>query len=436
MNVVEYSGGTQLSISGRFGVGSVRAVVAGYLRAPSIALASQGLGLIQLVALLARHGPTDATDCYLYFYNLGLLPVQIILVGVFYPMLINKTDVSKRFVDLYGAITPVLSVATIGLGMVWMLENGRQFNVVVQIGLLCGLNAFVQSIVWFRGICAEASGNPVWISGATLPASFFALVALALPLRDSLQTVVAMLLFMLLGSMALVVIQIRSYSVAGVVGEYRSDRASPVVNYWFLARSTTGYGAAVGIQSLSAQLPPAALTISSIPVKIVGATTTIFVNTLLPRLVHRNSTDELAGRPLLRYAVVTISLVSAIACIATFFLAGRYVLFVVIVAIWLIVSSISSVVTRFAMRYREPRQLVVTVAVPIGVLSLLWLTSLSSGFSVGAVICAYALVDGVTSAVLSRLMSYRWELWLSSILSFALGGLWLASIGHSQLFAV
>src|SRR5882724_9178578 len=95
------------------------------LRAPAISLGSQIIGLGQLVLIILRAGTNAATDAYFYLFNLGMVPISCIVVGMMYPALLNKTGISRRGLGHIRWVTPLLSVAFVAGGSLWLGSRGR-----------------------------------------------------------------------------------------------------------------------------------------------------------------------------------------------------------------------------------------------------------------------------------------------------------------------
>ena len=78
------------------------------LRAPAMSIASQGVGVLQLGLLLLRAGANEATDAYYYLFNMGMLSISGIVVGVVYPSLLNQQRLSRSDLRRLRNLVPVL----------------------------------------------------------------------------------------------------------------------------------------------------------------------------------------------------------------------------------------------------------------------------------------------------------------------------------------
>ena len=65
------------------------------LQGPALSLTSQAAGAVQLVLILVRVGSNRSTDAYFYLWSLGMLPTQILCVGVMYPLLLNRERIAR-----------------------------------------------------------------------------------------------------------------------------------------------------------------------------------------------------------------------------------------------------------------------------------------------------------------------------------------------------
>jgi len=131
--------------------------------------------------IILRAGANEATDAYFYLFNLGMVPISCIVVGMMYPALLNKTRMSRPGLRRIRWITPLLSVVFVAGGSLWLGWHGRLGASLLGVALFSALNSLVQALLWYRAVAAEASGNAFWISGVALPANVFALTALLYP---------------------------------------------------------------------------------------------------------------------------------------------------------------------------------------------------------------------------------------------------------------
>src|SRR5690242_12183540 len=78
-------------------IGGLRGRVRGSaVRGPAASLASQVASLLQFALLLARGGASEATDAYFYLFNLGLMPITMLLGGLMYPQLVSTSPMAAQ----------------------------------------------------------------------------------------------------------------------------------------------------------------------------------------------------------------------------------------------------------------------------------------------------------------------------------------------------
>lgn len=407
------------------GILRARALMGG----PLISLASQVSGLAQLGALLWRFGPTNATDAYFYLFNLGNLPVQILLVGVLYPMLLNSDRITKRGAIRFGFLVPVGALLAVGGGSVWLWLQGRAEADVVAIFVLAALNAVVQARLWYLAVAAEAGGNPKLIAGVALPANALATLVLLLPWPDSASTVTAMMGALLLANAAFaIVITVRRAGSHVLEGLPDIPPRRHAAHWWFLTKSFVSYGGLMVVQSIALILPPAVLTLLSLPMKIVGSVSSTFVNAIMPRLIHQQTDSPDGASRFLRLLALFIGSVSLVGTALGYFIFPAYFQTIVIVGLWLVASASSSVAQRMVFRFLPPSTSKITIiVVPLIVVAVIF-SAQSSNFGLVALLCAYALVDATSGFLLLMALRDKVMAPISGVITLLLSYIWLSSL--------
>ena len=382
--------------------------------------------MLQLVGLLYRHGATASTDAYFYLFGFGLLPVQILVVGVFYPLLLNEQRISRRGAMRFYRWTPFIAVLTVTAGGVVLAATGRMTTTVIVTAVLCAANAAVQGALWCRAVTVEASGEARFVASVALPANLAALTVLVFPWPTSAWTVNAMMLGLLAGNLALFAVFYRrrlgSDVVAGLpASPGRSQRRGFL---WFFGKSAVGYGGSLTIQSISLTLPASALTLLAVPSKIVASVSTTFVNAVVPKYVHQQSASAaFANRLLARLLSVEAALTSAI--VLGIAVAGvPYVALAAAVALWLLASTSAAVSQRVSFRFLHPRASRATMLVVPVVVVAAAVSTRSPNFNLTALVCAYALIDGGTSLLLLTALRLRRAALFSALTCGAILALW------------
>ena len=400
-----------------------------YLGAPGLSLASQVVGLLQLAALLWIYGPSNATDAYFYLFNLGNLPTQILIVGVLYPLLINDDRVTRKRAVKFGIWVPACAPLVVAIGTAWLVVNGRVTAALVPIIILAAINAVLQARLWFYAVIAEAGGVPHWIAAVALPANFLATVTLLFPWGSSMSSVTAMMVALTIANGAFLVATVRSRISIRVMQELPEiPTRRRHAQWWFFAKSGTSYGGLMVIQSLALILPPATLTLLTLPVKIVGSVSATFVNAVMPMLVHQATESPAAARKFLRILVILLGPVGAAGVAVSAMFAPDYFLEVLVVSLWLVASAASAVAGRMAYRFLEPKASRVTMVVVPAIVIGVSASTLSSSFGLLALLCAYAAVDAASSFLFLVSLRDRLMAVICGVLTTALALIWVGSL--------
>lgn len=396
------------------------------LRAPALSLASQAIGVVQLFALLWRHGASNATDAYFYLFNLGNLPTQILIVGVLYPMLLNEHRITRVAARRFGYFVSGISVGAIGLGWAWLAHTDRVSEEIIPIICLSAVNAAFQALIWHRAVLAEADGSPQWVSAVALPANFLATCVILLPWPNSTSTVTAMMVA-LASANSLFLISMVSLRVGRAVLD-RLPEASIVKHrapWWFLAKSGVGYGGLMVVQSVSLVLPPSTLTLLTVPMKIVASVSATFTNAILPRLIHQSSTSPEGGRRFLRIAAGALAVVGTLLFIVARLFFPEYSLTALVIALWLVASAASSVAQRLAFRFLKPSASRITLFVVPAIVLATLVSSKFDGFGLIPLLCAYAAVDAASGCLLLFALKDKIMAFITTLIMIDLGAIWV-----------
>lgn len=399
------------------------------LRAPVLSLASQVSGLLQLGALLWRFGPSNATDAYFYLFNLGNLPIQILLVGVLYPMLLNDDRVTKQGARRFAVWVPLATTLSVAGGCIWLSVQGRSSLDFVAIFILAYVNAVVQARLWYLAVAAEAEGNPRWMAAVALPANALATLIMLLPWPSSTATVTAMLAALVSANSAYLLIMVRQKVGQTVLSSLPVTPARRhSAHWWFLAKSSVGYGGLIVVQSLALVLPPSTLTLLTLPTKIVGSVAATFVNAVMPILVHQSTESPTSARRFLRLLGLLLGGAGAFGVLGIYLAVPPYLTQAIVVALWLIASASASVAQRLMFRFLPPSSSRITIiVVPIIVLGVAFSVSFE-GFGLIALLSAYALVDAATSFLILIALRDKLMATVSGLISAALAAIWIASL--------
>lgn len=381
------------------------------MRPSVLAGMSQGLGLLQLLLLLQGVGAGPESDAFFLIFGWGQLPTQIILLGVLYPLWLRKAYVSvatqRSFILLAGIGGAIFSVGS--AVFLVMLDKGYP-SIWLHASILAAFS-FCSACGWAFSLHTASRGNADWLSSVSLLPSLFACAVLMALVREDLSLRVTGLAGgFLAGSLGFLLILHRSgltrlpvVEAASPIGGVDRDRGS----IWFGLKSTTGYGAAMLMQSVTATLPATALTLVGVVSRVVGGFSTIVTNTILPRLVHSESNSADAG---LKYGWISVAISSGIGSIA---IAGGLVFgsefwaYALIACAWICASSLSASVQRVALRFLPPRYSLVSIVVAFGVPTALVVATVLGASSLAVVLCSFVLLDLAIAVILCVLLGKR-----------------------------
>lgn len=399
------------------------------LRAPVLSVASQGIGLLQLGALLLRFGPTNATDAYFYLFNLGNLPVQILIVGVLYPMLLNQDRITRKGARRFVLLVPLASIVVMAAGTGWLHLQGRLDAQILIIAGIAMLNALLQTQLWYRAVGAEAEGKPEWMAAIALPANALATAVVLLPWDSSETSIIAMYASLVLANGGLLLFMVYRKTGQRVLSSLPEIPARKhAAPYWFLAKSGVGYGGLVVLQSLALVLPPSTLTLLTLPVKIVGSVSSTFVNAVMPRLIHQETNSPAGARRFLRILLVILGGVGVLAVAVAAVAFPEYLLEVIVVALWLQAASAAAVAQRMMFKFLPPSASRITlVVVPVVVITVAFTIHLPN-FGLVALLCSYALIDALTGFLILVALRDRSMAFTGAVVSILILGAALASL--------
>jgi hypothetical protein len=403
-------------------------VLRSIFRGPALSLASQAIGLVQLVALLWRAGANEATDAYFYLFNVGMLPIQVLIVGVMYPLLINTERLTRRGIRRIRWGVPALSVALMLGGSGYLYFNDRLSTELWPLAGVALLNAFVQARLWFRGVTAEAGGDPRWNAAIALPANALATLSLLIPFDSPATIVTVMVSALVVGNMALLAFAARSKVGDHVIAAAPEASMGRGGVYWFFTKASTGYAGLIILQSLAVLLPPSAVTLLNVAVKIVGSIAATFVNAVMPQIIHHQTDSIDASKKFLRGLVGVLALASVAAIWGVSLVDNELLIPAICVGLWVVASASAAVAQRMSFRFLPPSASRVTlIAVPL-VVALAFASSLSPGFQLVILLCAYASVDGSTAGLLLLTLKDRLMSWVLAITCLALAIIWVVTL--------
>lgn len=396
--------------------------------APLLAMSSQAVGMVQLFLMLLRHGATNATDVYLYLFNLGNLPNQIVAVGVLYPLLLSPERLSRRRARAIRILLPISATAVMLGGAAWLQVNGRFDGGTLLIALLCLINAWIQAGIWPMAVAAEASGDPRWMAGVALPANVVACLGLLVPSFESTSEVSSMVGGLVLGNVLLLALMLSKRVGSEVfLSLSAANGGGSRSQWWFGGKSAVGYGGLVVIQSIALILPPSSLTLVAIPTKVVGAISVALVNAVMPHFVNQKSSSSASGARFLGYVWIGLLPIVIVLGAVTQLTAPAWLSVVLVVGLWSFGSTGAAGAQRMAFRFLPASASAVTMVVLPTIVVAVWATSITGGLSVVSLLCAYALIDSISGAIWFQALKLK-PFTLAMVLnSVVLLGMWVVA---------
>lgn len=393
------------------GTNSLRSVVLRAGSAASISVVSQTLGLIQLFILLHR-GAGQATDAYFYILAWSMVPIQVLLVGTYYPTVLRGGKLTAKREKILTA-TAACSTAAMTLGAFAVYRSvASGFAGLDLLALAAAVAALASIPAWWVALRESASGDPRWLSGITLLPSAFAIVAL---LSASSLTLASRVTAMVAGQAAgyvafwlfrAVVDRRRLAGQNGhpLTGPDRKDKAS--VSAWVLGHSIVAYASAIWIQTAAAALPGAGLTTLGVITKIVAAGSTLVSSSVLPMVLNSSSSDDTGA---MKFSRITWGFGVILTLSVAFIPLGQYAEWrtsALLAILWLSAVLFNVAMHRVAYRFHSQRFSAIGIAVLIAAPTALWLSDqLWSSTNLSIVLAAFIsldLVSGILYALFMR----------------------------------
>jgi hypothetical protein len=382
---------------------------AAYLHAPSVAAVSQFVGLVQIVLLTRDGGAGHGSDAYFFLFSMALLPIQILLAGLFYPLLLNQTGTKPQTLRRLKVFTPVACVITVIVGALWLWHLGQLTSALYGLVTLCALNGFVSAILWYHCLELTADGEALWLAGVALPANLVACLVIANAWSPSTARATIMVGGLLIGNIALFIF-LWATGRTRTVTRLEHVVAAPSASHaggWFLAKSVTGYASQDMLEALALLLPAASLTILNIINRIVGSVSTAVVSSVLPKLVNRTSTSHKGAATFARWLAVILALPFCIVAAATLFIHLPYEEYVLTTLAWLLASGLNVSAQRMAYRFLTPSASVLSIASTIIVIGLVAIVSTTAWFSLKVLFVGAIALDAFPAAFLLWTLSER-----------------------------
>lgn len=369
-----------------------------FFRSSGLAALSQAAGLLQYVLLVAATGANSHTDAFFFINAWVLFPSQVILFGWLYPRWL-RARIGLHLSDRNWIYLSALLSLFFGFGAAAILVvfRGNDNSAWLYAGLL-GLNGIVQSFTTAAALYISSSGHAEWLASVSLFASLIACFALLMAALFDLDKTMFMCAGLIAGNGIFLLLlimrreQLRVLISSSPISEHhpilgRSDSA------WFLTKSAAGYGAALVLQTAAAALPLSSLTVLGLISKVVSGFGSILTNALLPRFVHRNSTNDYSASAYL-WVVATGSLMIAfpVSYIAAQF-NPAWSSYSLTGLAWAVSASLNAVSQRVASKFLPARIALSSIVVSFALPAVFLLGSVVSPLGLSDVLRAYVLLD-------------------------------------------
>jgi hypothetical protein len=218
------------------------------------------------------------------------VPIQLLLVGVWYPLILNRGGTMPTWSWLARSGSPVLALVCSGAGYAIVVAGGRATAGLGLLAVVLGINGAVSTLAWYDALWLAARGDAIWNAGVAAPANAVAclLLLVLIPVPAAPFTIVtAMSAALVVGNLGLLVMiraGDRLHRRAGHVPSAHEIQSGGAA--WYFARASSSYGVFTALQAFSLGLAASATTIINIVMRVVAGFTTASVHVVLPRLVH------------------------------------------------------------------------------------------------------------------------------------------------------
>lgn len=330
------------------------------VRNVAISACSLLLGLAQLY-LLVSPGLDDQTDAYFFVLAWATVPIQLLLLSIFYPSTLRAGVMGDRarrgFLMATVSLTVLLSSsAALLFGVLGPGVSSQS----AWIATLCCLSTVVSIPVWAKALELSASGRAAWLSAINLAPSLAGIALLAIAPAD--LRVESMLLGQAVGFLVTWVLLGRMYRGAVEGDSHPSLDRSTV---WLSAQSVAAYVAILALQSGTATLPSSSLSLLGIATRCVSAGASLASSSVLPLLTNRSSSTAAAmTRFIYLVTAGTFVLCSALLVIPRS-MTGTHLPLIVLSLTWLCSVVVNQGLHRWAFRSASARLSGLTILVSL-----------------------------------------------------------------------
>lgn len=396
-----------------------------YLSAPVVSALSQLTGLVQIVLLTRSGGAGRGSDAYFFLFSMALLPIQILLAGLLYPLLLNQTGAAPRLLRTLRLLTPWACVITVLIGALWLWHLGKLTPSLYALVTLCAVNGFVSARLWYHCLELAADGDVMWLAGIALPANVLACLVIADAWTPSTARATAMVGGLLVGNLGLLVhlSAVGRLKVIEYVAPAHLESGKRGSSAWFLAKSVTSYASRDVLEALALLLPTASLTILNILNRIVGSVSTTVVSSVLPKLINRKTTSQADVAAFTRWLALLLALPFCIAGIIALVVHLPYQEYVFIALAWLLASGMNVSAQRMAYRFLSPSASVLSVVSAVVVTGLLVVAATTTWLTLKLLFMGAIALDALPAVFLLWTLAERGMSLVTLFVFLSAGGL-------------
>jgi len=381
---------------------------ADYAVAPLVAGLSQLTGLLQLVLLTRAGGAGHASDAYFFLFSMAFLPVQVLLAGLLYPLLLNPSRPNERTLARLKRFTPWSCVLMVLVAAAWLSHTGTLSPSLYVLVGLSGVNGFISAVVWYHCLHLTADGAAIWLAGVALPANVGACLLIAHAWVPSSLRATLMVGGLVIGNLFLLTYLKRSGRTKSAAGGHPlAGPPTPRAGGWFLTKSVTGYASQDVFEGLALLLPATSLTILNILNRVVGSLSTALVSSVLPKLVHRGTASRNQAVSFARWIAALLAVPFCVVGVLSLFVALPYQEYVLATLAWLLASGLNASAQRLAYRFLPASASVLSIVSAVLVVGVVVAISATTLFSLRTLFVGAIALDALPAAFLFLTLSER-----------------------------
>jgi hypothetical protein len=386
---------------------------------------SQFIGLVQIVLLTRNGGAGRGSDAYFFLFSMALLPIQILLAGLLYPLLLNQTGTTTRTLRRLRLLTPWACVMMVMVGALWLWHLGKLTPSIYGLVALCAINGFVSAKLWYHSLELAADGEAIWLAGVALPANVLACLFIVNAWSPSTARATIMVGGLLVGNIALLTYLTMTGRTRPINHPQKMDPTTSTRKSggWFLAKAVTGYASQDILEALALLLPAASLTILNVINRIVGSISTTVVSSILPKLVNRQSTSRANIATFTRWLAIILVLPFCVVGATALVIHLPYQEYVFTTLAWLLTSGMNVSAQRMAYRFLAPSASVLSIVSAVLVIGFLVFASTTPWFTLKVLFVGAIALDALPAAFLLWTLSERAMSVVTFLVFLGAGGL-------------